>query len=189
MKKIFLAILTLMVSATAFAQKGRVYDKFPEDFEMPDTSAKAKYKKADVQLKTGNWTLDQAILGAVENRDRFNGKQSVRIHQNKENSGYLQMNFDLPNGASKVTFVYGVYYKDSPSVIKLEYSTDKGQTWKQVGSDITDANAKQKTADFVMDIKEPVRFRINKLSIETAKKESGVRDGRLSVDDFTVFQN
>lgn len=123
MKKTFLTIIVLMVAATAFAQKGRVYDKFPEDFEMPDTSAKAKYKKADVQLKTGNWTFDQAILGAVENRDRFNGKQSVRIHQNKENSGYLQMNFDLPNGASKVTFMYGVYYKDSPSVIKLEYST------------------------------------------------------------------
>ncbi len=189
MKKTFLTIIVLMVAATAFAQKGRIYDKFPEDFEMPDTSAKAKYKKADVQLKTGSWTFDQAILAAVENRDRFNGKQSVRIHQNKENSGYLQMNFDLPNGASKVTFMYGVYYKDSPSVIKLEYSTDKGKTWKQAGSDIADANAKQKTADFVMDIKEPVRFRINKLSIETAKKESGVRDGRLSIDDFTVFQN
>lgn len=178
-----------MVSATAFAQKGRAYDKFPEDFEMPDTSAKAKYKKADVQLKTGSWVFDQAILGAVENRDRFNGKQSARIHQNKENSGYLQMNFDLPNGASKVTFVYGVYYKDTPSTIRLEYSTDKGKTWKQVGNDITDASTKQKTADVVMDIKEPVRFRINKVSIDAAKKESGVRDGRLSIDDFVVFQN
>lgn len=189
MKKIYLAIVTLMVSATAFAQKGRVYDKFPEDFEMPDTSAKAKYKKADVQLKTGSWTFDQAILGAIENRDRFNGKQSVRIHQNKENSGYLQMNFDLPNGASKVTFVYGVYYKDTPSTIKLEYSIDQGKTWKQMGNDLVDASTKQKVAEFAMDIKQPVRFRINKLSIESAKKESGVRDGRLSIDDFIVFQN
>ncbi|RZK92642.1 MAG: hypothetical protein EOO98_02405 [Pedobacter sp.] len=189
MKKLLLLAIILTASAAAFAQKGRVYDKFPEDFEMPDTSAKAKYKKGDIQLKTGNWTFDQAILGAVDNRDRFNGKQSVRIHQDKENSGYLQMNFDLPNGASKVTFVYGVYYKDSPSIIKLEYSTDKGQTWKQAGKDITDASAKQKTADFKLDIKEPVRFRINKLNIEAAKKESGVRDGRLSVDDFTVVQN
>ncbi len=189
MKKLFFAIVTLMVSATAFAQKGRIYDKFPEDFEMPDTSAKAKYKKAELELKTGSWTLDQAILAAVENRDRFNGKQSVRMHQNKENSGYLQMNFDLPNGASKVTFVYGVYYKDTPSAIKLEYSTDKGKSWKQIGNDIVDASAKQKTAEFAMDIKEPVRFRVNKLSIEAAKKESGVRDGRLSIDDFIVFQN
>jgi len=185
----FLAIIAIMVSATAFAQKGRIYDKFPEDFEMPDTSAKAKYKKADVQLKTGSWTFDQAILAAVENRDRFNGKQSVRMHQDKENSGYLQMNFDLPNGASKVTFVYGVYYKDTPSILKLEYSTDKGQTWKQIGKGISNASTKQQTADFVMDIKEPVRFRINKLSIEAAKKESGVRDGRISIDDFTVIQN
>ena len=188
MKKLLLAIL-LMASATAFAQKGRAYDKFPEDFEMPDTSAKAKYKKADVQLKTGNWTFDQAILAAVDKRDRFNGKQSVRMHQNKEKSGYLQMNFDLPNGASKVTFAYGVYYKDSSSTIKLEYSTDKGKTWKQAGNDITDANTVLKTADITLDIKEPVRFRINKLSLVDAKKESGVRDGRFSIDDFTVYQN
>ncbi len=39
MNKLLLAII-LMASAAAFAQKGRVYDKFPEDFEMPDTSAK-----------------------------------------------------------------------------------------------------------------------------------------------------
>jgi hypothetical protein len=188
MKKLLLIALSL-VALNSFAQKGRVYDKFPEDFEMPDTAAKARYKKADVQLKTGSWSFDQAILAAVENRDRFNGKQSVRIHQNKENSGYLQMNFDLPNGASKVTFVYGVYYKDSPSVIKLEYSIDKGQTWKQAGKDITDASANKNTAEFTLDIKEPVRFRINKLSIEAAKKETGVRDGRLNIDDFTVFQN
>ena len=188
MKKLLLLILSLF-AINAFAQKGRAYDKFPEDFEMPDTSAKAKYKKGNLQLKTGNWTFDQAILGAINSRDRFNGKQAVRMHQNKENSGYLQMNFDLPNGASKVTFVYGVYYKDSPSIIKLEYSTDKGQTWKQAGKDISDASSKQKTAEFTLDIKEPVRFRINKMSIEAAKKESGVRDGRLNIDDFIVYQN
>lgn len=185
MKKLLLITLSLL-AINAFAQKGSAYDKFPEDFEVPDTSAKAKYKKGDLQLKTGNWTFDQAILGAINNRDRFNGKQAVRMHQNKENSGYLQMNFDLPNGASKVTFVYGVYYKDSPSIVRLEYSIDRGRTWKQAGKDIVDASSKQKTAEFTLDIKEPVRFRINKMSIEAAKKESGVRDGRLSVDDFTV---
>ena len=122
-------IVMVFTSTISFAQKA-LYPNFPETFESPDTSAKGHYKKADVKLKSGDWNLDQAILGALTNHDRFNpsGKQSIRMQQNRSKSAYLEMNFDLSEGASKVTVAYASYYKDATCVWKLEYSVDQGST-------------------------------------------------------------
>lgn len=171
---------------------GPLYPGFPEDFETPDVSVKSSYNMANnnLNLKTGNWLLYQSILGNTAGRDRFNpaGKQCIRMQQNLSESAYVQMNFDLPFGASKVTIAYGAYYTDPKSTWKLEYSQDAGATWKQIGNNISDAPAGSKTATFLMNIDGPVRFRVNKLGLGTTNGTT-ILNGRLSIEDFAIYQN
>lgn len=191
MKTIQLLLAFILCSTgISYAQKA-VYPNFPETFESPDTSAKSHYKKEDIKLKSGDWTLDQALLGALENHDRFNptGKQSIRMQQNRSKSAYLQMNFDVLEGASKVTVAYASYYKDPSCVWRLEYSVDQGKTWLQTGADVQTGEKELKTASFDVSIKGPVRFRINKLGLGDGKIDSSIKNGRLSIDDFTIYKN
>lgn len=169
---------------------GPLYTGFPEDFEVPDFTTKASYAAANVNLKTGNWRFDQAILANTAGRDRFNptGLQCVRLQQNLSTSAYLQMNFDLPFGASKVTLSYGAYYTDASSTWRLEYSTDGGVNWIQTGPDYSDAPAGSKVATFLLNIQGPVRFRINKLGLGTTNNTT-ILNGRLSIEDIAIYQN
>ena len=169
---------------------GPVYTGFPETFEFPDQSLKASYAAAVTGLKTGNWLLDQAILANTSGRDRFNpaGLQCIRMQQNLSVPGYVQMNFNVPNGASKVSLLYGAYYNDATSSFVLEYSKDDGATWIQTGKVINDASAVAKTATFLMDISGPVRFRVKKLGLGTTNNTS-INNGRLSIEDFAIYAN
>lgn len=192
MKNFKLTVMFLLLTSLAtYAQKKEVYANFPENFESPDTSAKAHYKAETIKLKTGEWTLDQALLAAVAGRDRFNpaGKQSVRMQQNRSKSAYLSMDFDLNEGASKVTLSYGSYYKDPLSIWQLEYSTDGGNVWQAAGKEITTETTDLKTAEFPLNLKGKVRFRINKLGLGDGKKDPAIKNGRLSIDDITIYKN
>jgi hypothetical protein len=181
-------VILLFASSTSFAQKS-LYANFPETFDSPDTSAKSHYKKEMVTLKTGEWNFDYAILGALTNHDHFNGKQGVRMQQNRSKSAYIEMNFDLAEGASKVTIAYSSYYKDVSSVWRLEYSTDGGATWTQTGKDIIADSKEIKTAEFPLDLKGKVRFRINKAGLGDGKQDPTIKNGRLSIDDFTIYKS
>lgn len=169
---------------------GPLYNNFPEDFEqvlppIPTVNITTAYALAvDVNLKTGTWFFDNALLGKLTS-DVFQGTTCIRMNRNLTVPGLLQMNFDLLNGASKVTIFYGLYSGDSPCTWRLEYSQDGGATWRQAGEDITDGTAAKagKTATFIMDIQGKVRFRINKVG-------TGItNNGRLCVDNFAVYEN
>ena len=97
------------------------------------------------------------------------------------------MNYDLPNGASKVTLSYGSYYTDASSTWNLQYSTNQGASWTVIGNNIKDAGPSAKTATFLMDIKGPVRFRVCKLGLGTTNGVD-ILNGRLSIEDIAVFQ-
>ncbi len=186
--------LYLRTKADVSYASGPLYKGFPEDFESPDATMKGSYNMTaidnNLDLKTGNWKLYYAILGNTAGRDRFNpaDKQCIRLQQQLDFDAYVQMNFDLPNGASKVTFSYGAYYTDAGSTLKLEYSQDGGQTWLSTGDKIKDASATPRVAIFLMDLKGKVRFRINKLGLGPTNGVD-VFNGRLSIEDFAVFSN
>lgn len=183
---------------------GPIYPNWPESFEGPDALLKSSYNmntatipNNSIELKTGNWKLEQAIVGNLNaNRDRFNapGIQCIRIQQNLTVPGYVQMNFDLPNGASKVTLWQGAYSTDAVSTWKLEYSTDGGTTWiAAIATGNTIANiqtlkggSKQET--FLFDISGPVRFRVNKLGLGVTSVPN-VLNGRLCIEDFAIYSN
>lgn len=189
-----LTCLYLRTKADVAYASGPLYGGFPEDFESPDAAQKGSYNMTaidnNLDLKTGNWKLYYAILGTTAGRDRFNptGKQCVRMQQQLDFDAYVQMNFDLPNGASKVTFSYGAYYTDASSTFKLEYSQDGGVTWQQTGEKVSDASGESNIAIFLMDIKGVVRFRINKLGLGPTNG-TDIFNGRLSIEDFAVFSN
>lgn len=186
--------LYLRTKADVTYASGPLYTGFPEDFESPDFTVKGSYNMTatdnNVDLKTGNWKLYYGIIGNTAGRDRFNptGKQCIRMQQQLTFDAYVQMNFDLPNGATKVTFSYGAYYTDASSTFQLEYSQDGGLTWKQTGAKVTDASATSKVAIFLMDFKGKVRFRINKLGLG-ATNGVDIFNGRLCIEDFAVFSN
>jgi hypothetical protein len=166
---------------------GALYAGFPESFESPDASVKASYNSGTniVALKTGSWLLLQAILGNTPVSDKYNspGKQSIRFQQNLTTSGFVQMNFDVPDGASKVTVFYGKYGTDAKGSIRLESSVNGGTTWTAVGTTLIDMPDKgNKQAVWVVNISGPVRFRINKLGTGTTN------NGRLSIDDFAIYK-
>jgi hypothetical protein len=177
---------------------GPIYSGYPETFEAPDATAKGSYNMTainnNIDLATGNWKLEQAILATTAGRDRIvSGKQAIRVQQNLTVPAYLQMNYDIPNGASKVTFFYGSYYTDVSCSFQLEYSTDGGTTWNIIGDKITDAHKTSespaaKQATFLMDIDGPVRFRIHKLGLGTSNGTT-IQNGRLGIDDFAIYQN
>lgn len=186
-------IVQLRSAADVQSASGQLYAGFPESFESPDFTAKSSYNMTatnnDIDLKTGNWKLLQAILGNTFLRDKYNlpGKQCVRMQQNLSSSGYVQMNFDLPDGASKVTVFYGKYYTDVPSTFRLEYSVNGGTTWTQTGADVNDMPERgSKQAVFMVNITGPVRFRINKRGLGTSS--STINNGRLCIEDFAIYK-
>jgi len=183
-------------SADVKDPSGPIYAGFPESFEAVPLTAKPSYNMVNgdrgvwdntIEVATGPWSLYQAILGNTAGRDRFTGQHGVRMQQQLAYDTYVQMNFDVPNGASKVTLLYGSYYNDASSTWRLEYSQDQGTTWTQIGPTITDASNISKTAVFLMDISGPVRFRILKVGLGPTTPT--VQNGRLGLDDIAIYQN
>ncbi|MBS1566621.1 MAG: hypothetical protein JST39_19715 [Bacteroidetes bacterium] len=166
-----------------------LYPSFPEDFE--NAPAKIKYDRAGLRLKTGDWILDNCVIQNTPNDLPSSGAYAARFIKDNTSPAYLQMDFDLPNGASKVSVAYSSYAaKADPLCIwYLEYSTDKGKSWHQTGNEVIAENKRSKEiAVFNLNIQGPVRFRINKPGIGSQQIDPAVKNGRLSIDDFSVFQ-
>jgi hypothetical protein len=186
-------VIQLRNSTDVANMSGVLYNGFPESFEAPEASAKASYNITatanNIDLATGNWKLQQAILGNTILSDKFNlpGKQGIRMQQNLTSSGLVQMNFDLMEGASKVTVFYGRYSTDPSSTFRLEYSTNSGTSWTVVNPAISNMPEKGSTqATFMVNVTGKVRFRINKLGLGASS--ATVQNGRLCIEDFAVYK-
>ena len=107
-------------------------------------------------------------------------------------SAYLEMGFDLENGASKIEImhaIYGLYTLNpkTPAAWNLECSQDGGQTWFKVGETVPETNTRNpEIVTFNVNLHGKVRFRINKLgSDDPLFFEAGM----LNIDDFNIYQN
>lgn len=146
-----------------------VYSQFLEDFEEGD---KAAYEASSVELATGSWFLDDALLGSGSG-DRFNGSQSVRLK-----NGSIEMEFDYPDGASVFSF-YGAnsgFSGDTGGTVHVLYSTNGGDSWNVLQENIrlTEENSLRRY-EFFTEIDSPVRFRI--------EREEG---NRVNIDDIQI---
>ena len=186
-------VLMLRNAADIKFSSGAIYAGFPESFEAPEASAKASYNitatQNNIDLSTGNWKLQQAILGNTFLSDKINlpGTQCIRMQQNLTTSALLQMNFDVTQGASKVTVFYGRYGTDAFSTFRLEYSTNGGTTWVNVAPNITQMPDRGSTqATFLLNLSGNVRFRINKLGL--GPSSATIQNGRLNLEDIAIYK-
>lgn len=168
---------------------GSIYQGFPETFEPINAADINKFYTPEtvVDLGTGKWKFNQSGL-RNESADKIvSGTHAWRSNFNINYSIYLAMDFDVPNGASKVSFYYGTWgttTNGAASTFTLEYSRDQGQTWLQTGNAITEAAFTAKQITVEMDIDGPVRFRIHRKGLAT----TGAGNGRLNIDDFAVYR-
>jgi endonuclease G len=163
--RIFLCLIALAcgqflhLSSTA-AQSGN------EDFE---SGSKTAYAVGDVQLATGTWRFDNALIGASSS-DRKTGAKSVRLTA----GGRITQLFDAPSAAT-VSVRHGLFGTDGAATWRLLRSLDGGQTWGQVGGAVQTASPTLESQSFSVNATGRVRF---------AVEHAG--GGRLNLDDFAL---
>ncbi len=139
-----------------------------EDFEQ---GHKAAYANGNITFKTGNWDLEDALIGSSE-ADYKAGKQSVRI----KNNGKISMLFNM-EGAALVTVKHAAYGRDAASSWALFVAVHGSEDFQQVGATIISSGHVLQTAIFNINKSGKLRFEIRKLS--------GGKN-RINLDDFTI---
>ncbi|WP_133574567.1 DUF5689 domain-containing protein [Pedobacter metabolipauper] len=182
--------LWLLNGETVEDESGSLYEKFPEDFETADAViGEAGYSTKTGNLLTGNYTLTNTGLNKDGNDRATSGVYALRMNGNGTSSSWITMNYDLPNGASKLTIWAGSYgaSADLGSTWRIEYSQNRGTSWSQVGADILTVSKDKQLFTFLMDLRGPVRFRIGKLGIGASTSNN--QNGRFSFDDLAIYKN
>jgi len=180
----------LVNAASVTDESGTMYNGFAETFENGDAAITAAgYAAKTGLLSTGSYSLTNTGLNKEANDLAVSGVYALRMNQNSTSDSWCAMNYDLLNGATKVTVWAGSYgaSADLGSTWRLEYSQNGGITWIQVGDDILTTSKVKKLYTFLMDIRGKVRFRFGKKGIGTSTVSN--QNGRLSMDDFSVYMN
>ncbi|MGI4022430.1 MAG: DNA/RNA non-specific endonuclease [Janthinobacterium lividum] len=137
-----------------------------EDFE---SGTKAAYATGNVQLTTGEWTFNDALIGNMA-ADVKNGAKSVRLR-----TGYIGTNFDI-SGLTTLVVKHAKYGNDAASTWQLLISTDGGKTYNQLGTDIKETSTTLVTDSFKVTTTGKVRFQIKKVGTT-----------RINLDDVTFI--
>lgn len=134
--------------------------------ETFETGKKTKYIAADIQLATGSWNFNDAIIGNKKT-DIKNSKAAARLR-----NGAITMNFDVYD-VNQISIKHAKYSTDKSSTWQILLSTDSGKNYNPLVT-INETNDTLKTDSFHINIKGPVRFQI---------KKSG--STRINIDDIT----
>jgi endonuclease G len=168
--KFFCGALALVLLALCFDHSPVVNSQttFTEGFEA---GGKTSYTAATVQLTSGQWYMDDALIGNLST-DRKTGSYSARIR----NVGAVQMNFNNSN-AGTVSVQHAVFGTDAASSWALYKSTNNGGAWTQVGAAVNTTSTSLATANFTVNSAVAVRFRVVKLSGGT---------NRVNIDNISI---
>ncbi len=139
-----------------------------ENFEI---GSKGAYSAGSVQLSSGSWLFDNALLGNLTS-DQKDGSGSARIRS----AGSIAMNFDVA-GAASVRFSHANFGSDTGTAWQLQMSTDSGTTWTDVSTAAPSGSSLQQ-ASFTVNQSGNVRFRI---------LVSGTSGNRINIDDFQIL--
>lgn len=172
-----------------------LYPNFPEGWEEqvgPDPrkiaflTVGSNGRVSDI-FPTGEWLMTNVHTSNVSSLVHKKGTWGTIFRSNY--ACYLEMYFDLPDGASKFSFYYGTVtatnaadleVANNPIVVSVEYSQDSGDTWIQLGDNLLVTTVEEQYfIEYELDIKGPVRFRIGKNDSRA----------RLLVDDIAVYKN
>ncbi len=163
---------------------GELYLNFPEGWEShPVGARKSAYSGTVDAFPSGEWSMANAYSISSANIVNKNGSWAVMMRNGFETN--VEMNFNLPYGASKFSFYYGAATASAtdaalPITVKVTYSQDSGNSWQQLEGDlIVNNQATKYFKEYSLSIKGPVRFRITK----------DASNARLFIDDIAVYQN
>lgn len=145
-------------------------------YEGFEKNVKPAYAPQEVELDSGRWYMDDALIGKDNNpdgtqKDKRTGQSSVRIR----NIGSIEMRFDV-SGVTKVRLKHANYGTDTGNKWKLQQSTDGGSTWHDVGAEMT-PTADLTEVEYDISASEPIRFKI--------AKTAGTN--RINIDDFELI--
>jgi endonuclease G, mitochondrial len=160
-------IVASLTLVTPFSSPARA-QTFNETFE---SGTKTAYAQADVQLATGFWNFNDALIGNLST-DRKTGAASARIR----NTGIVQMDFDV-SSAGTVTAQHAVFSSDGASSWELWASTNGGSSYVKVGNTVSTTSTTLTTATFTVNSASPVRLSIRKVS-------GGAN--RINIDNVTI---
>ncbi len=148
----------------------KVAANFPEGF---DDASKSRYEGGNVTVSSGQWYLENAMMGSADN-DQKEGVKAIRMKETAK----LSMEFDIPSGIQQVRFKYGVYQLDKGSSFELWASTNSGTSWNKVGSTITATNKSLQDASFDVNLQQSARIEI--------RKTDGSAN-RLNIDNISLI--
>ncbi|NLK49726.1 MAG: ribonuclease, partial [Candidatus Cloacimonetes bacterium] len=157
-----------------------VFGQYVVDFEG-EGETKSAYASGNVTLSGIKWDLTEVLIGPVGSTDAdwYNGTRAARLR------GYgasaMTMVEDKSNGIGTISFQYRRYGTEGQVDWKVEYSTDNGFNWIQVGEVFT-APASDVVQTFSETINEAGNARI-RIKRHT---ESGTTNKRLNIDDITL---
>lgn len=139
--------------------------------ETFESGSKSGYAGGDVNLSSGVWFFDDALVGTLSS-DAKTGARSARIHY----SGSLTMEFDQPEGAETFSFSHATFGTDRSGSLEVLSSTDGGGAWTRIGT-VQSTSTSLQTAHFEVAFSGPVRFAIRKI-------DGG--SNRINIDDISV---
>ena len=148
----------------------KVASNFPESF---DDASKGRYEAGNITVLSGQWYLENAIIGGADN-DQKDGIKAIRMKETAK----LRMNFDIQSGIQQVRFKYGVYQLDKESSFELWTSSNGGASWNKVGLTVTATDKSLRDAVFNVNIQQSAR-------IEIRKTDGSVN--RLNIDNISVI--
>lgn len=169
MKKSLLIFIATF--AVIFAGLSPVHAQLFENFE---SGTKTGYANGNVQLTTGSWFFNDALLGTLAN-DKKEGGQTSRIR-----NGSIGMNFNI-SGAGVLSFLYAYFGNDGNSQLQVQYSLNNGANWVNLEDPIIPTSTLQE-AQFDVQIAENVRFRFLRVNSTSATAE------RINVDNVRITQ-
>ena len=147
-------------------------DGFPEGFE---SGSKSSYAPGTVDVQTGSWYFDDAVIGTTP-EDRKNGSKSARIRE----QGKVTMLFSVQAPIYEVDISVGSYGSDGIVSWELWYSTDNGTNWEVLSEPVNTSSTTLETLAFDVNIPDgEVRFQVRNTSLADNR--------RLNIDDFAIY--
>ncbi len=164
-------------SATATTEAAPSGGQYVVDFEGTGET-KTGYASGTVTLSGLDWDMTEALIGTSAS-DFKNGARAARMRGYGTSS--MTMLADKTDGLGTISFQYRRYSTEAQVDWKVEYSTNGGTDWTQVGNVFTaPASSDVQTFSETVNVSGNVRIRIKRHT------GTGTSDNRLNIDDITL---
>jgi len=161
----------LMLPTFFLLLSGIIYPSSAQLTENFEQGTKGFWSADNVNLLTGTWFFDEALLG-TDDRDRKFDTKAVRMREN----GSITMLFNKSDGVENISFYFSNagFSNDTGGLIQVQYSTDSGSSWLDAGGQIS---ATDELVNHTIEVNEPEDIRIRILH------RAG---GRVNIDNLFI---